>query len=86
MKFEFSEKAWEHYLYWQVNDKKVLKKINDLMKDISRNPIDGLGKPEPLKGNFSGWYSRRVNDKHRLVYSYDEDRNVCQILQCKGHY
>lgn len=86
MKFEFSEKAWNDYLYWQANDKKTLKKINELLKDIGRNPIDGIGKPEPLKGNLSGWYSRRINEEDRLVYRCNEESDVCEIGQCKGHY
>lgn len=86
MKFEFSEDAWEQYLHWQTNDKNTLKKINKLMKDISRNPSDGLGKPELLKKNLSGWSSRRINDEDRLVYRYNEDTDVCEISQCKGHY
>lgn len=61
MNFNFTPKAWADYLYWQINDKKTLKKINELLKDIARNPIDGTGKPEPLKENLSGYWSRRIN-------------------------
>lgn len=78
--------AWEDYLYWQTYDKKILKKINELIKDISRNGQDkGIGKPEPLRANLSGWWSRRITDEHRLVYFVDGD-GICHISQCKGHY
>lgn len=76
--------AWEDYLYWQSQDKKTLKKINELIKDIERNRYVGIGKPEPLKENLSGWWSRRINDADRLIYRIDGDS--CLILQCKGHY
>ena len=64
----FSDQAWEEYLYWQKNDKAILKRINNLIKDIKRSPFDGIGKPEPLKHGLSGYWSRRINDEHRLVY------------------
>jgi len=80
----FSESAWAEYLHWQENDKKILKRINQLLKDIDRNKFEGLGKPEPLKGNYSGWWSRRIDDGHRLIYRIKED--VIEIYQCKGHY
>ncbi|MDD4627054.1 MAG: Txe/YoeB family addiction module toxin [Syntrophomonas sp.] len=80
----FSDISWEHYLYWQVNDKKILRKINDLIKDIERNGNDGLGKPEPLKHELSGYWSRRITSAHRLIYSIDGD-NI-YIASCKGHY
>jgi len=82
----FSSLAWEDYLYWQENDKKVLKRINLLIKDIKRNPYDkeGLGKPEKLKENFSGYYSRRITSEHRLVYKIVDDLVV--IAQCRFHY
>lgn len=86
MNFNFTPKAWEEYLYWQTHDKKTLKKINELLKDISRNPVDRLGKPEPLKENLAGHYSRRINDEHRLVYRYEKSNDTCEITQCKGHY
>ncbi len=76
--------AWEDYLYWQKQDKKTLKRINQLIKDIQRNPFDGIGKPEPLKGNLTGFYSRRIDDKHRLVYAVKNDTVI--IFSCKGHY
>jgi toxin YoeB len=80
----FSDVAWEHYLYWQINDKKILKKLNELIKDIERNSNEGLGKPEPLKHELSGNWSRRITDVHRLIYSFDEE-NI-YILSCKSHY
>ena len=80
----FSESAWADYLSWQENDKKILKRINLLLKDIDRNQFDGLGKPEPLKGNYSGWWSRRIDDGHMLVYRIKDD--FIEIYQCRGHY
>ncbi len=80
----FSENAWEEYLYWQTQDKKTLRKINSLLQDIQRNGYQGIGKPEPLKGELSGLWSRRIDDTNRLVYSISDD--VIIILQCKGHY
>ena len=80
----FSEKAWEEYLYWQINDKSILKKINELIKDINRNGVsNGLGKPEALK--FRKAWSRRISHEHRLVYNVDENNNLL-IISCKGHY
>ncbi len=83
-KLEFTEMAWEEYLYWQVQDKKTLKRINLLLKDISRNSFEGIGKPEPLKNELSGCWSRRIDDVNRLVYKVASDKIV--IFQCKGHY
>ena len=80
----FSDIAWEHYQYWIVTDKKILKKINELIRDIERNGNDGLGKPEQLKNELSGFWSRRITDVHRLVYSFDES-NI-YIAKCKNHY
>lgn len=80
----WDQSGWEDYLYWQVNDKKILFRINDLIKDAQRNPFTGLGKPEPLKGNLSGCWSRRINEEHRLVYKVKED--CIYILQCRFHY
>ena len=80
----FSENAWQDYLYWQTQDKKILRRINQLLQDISRNGYDGLGKPEPLKGNLSGFWSRRIDDTHRLAYRVSDD--MIEILQCRGHY
>ena len=76
--------AWEDYLCWQTQDKKMLKKINQLVKDISRNPFEGIGKPEPLKGNLTGFWSRRIDGEHRLVYAVEDDKVL--IFSCKGHY
>ena len=76
--------AWQDYVYWQTQDKKTLKRINMLIKDIGRNPFDGIGKPEPLKGELSGFWSRRIGDEHRLVYVAEEDAIL--IIACKGHY
>ena len=80
----WSDRAWEDYLYWQTGDKKTLKKINDLLKDIERNPYSGIGKPEPLRGTLSGCWSRRIDDANRIVYRVEDEHLV--LLQCKGHY
>ena len=82
-KLIFAERAWEEYLYWQQNDKNTLKRVNSLLKDISRNGNNGIGKPEPLR-HRDGW-SRRVDEVNRLVYQLNDDGSV-EILQCKGHY
>ena len=80
----FSDQAWEEYLYWQKNDKAILKRINNLIKDIKRSPFDGIGKPESLKHGLSGYWSRRINDEHRLVYKVRD--NQILIAQLKYHY
>ena len=81
----WSDDAWEDYLYWQTQDKKTLKRINLLIKDIERNgPMRGIGEPEPLKGNLQGEFSRRINEKDRLVY-HSEDGRI-YIAHCRGHY
>ena len=81
----WSDDAWEDYLYWQTQDKKTLKRINALIRDIDRNgPLIGIGDPEPLRGNLSGYYSRRINEKDRLVYRIKDHHIV--IVQCRGHY
>ncbi len=80
----FRDRAWQDYLYWQQTDKQILKRINTLIKDIQRNPFDGIGKPEPLKHQFAGFWSRRIDDEHRLVYTFIEDELV--IVQCRYHY
>lgn len=76
--------AWEDYLYWQAQDKKILKRINCLLQDIERNGYSGIGKPEPLKGSLQGYWSRRINDTRRLVYRIAGNR--IEILQCRSHY
>lgn len=80
----FADTGWEDYLYWQTEDKKTIKKINQLINDIARNGNEGLGKPEPLSGNLSGFWSRRINDKDRLIYRID-DNNI-YILACRYRY
>ncbi|MGZ3872726.1 MAG: Txe/YoeB family addiction module toxin [Mucilaginibacter sp.] len=80
----FLDQAWEDYLYWQKTDKAILKKINSIIKEIERMPFEGSGKPEPLRHNFSGWWSRRINLEDRLVYKIEEKSIV--ILQCRYHY
>lgn len=80
----FREKAWEDFLYWQANDRKIVKRINALLRDIGRDGAEGIGKPEPLKGDLSGFWSRRIDHEHRLVYRVNG--NTIEILSCKGHY
>ena len=80
----WDEEAWSDYIYWQGQDKKTLKRINELIKDIQRNGTQGLGKAEPLKYVFGGWYSRRIDKSNRLVFRIKENR--LEILQCKEHY
>ena len=84
MKLVFAEKAWEDYLYWQKTDKKILKRVNTLIKDIARAPFEGIGKPEPLKHALSGYWSRRINDEHRIVYRVQDDSLL--IAQLRYHY
>ena len=84
MKYVFVEESWEDYLYWQKIDKKILNRINTLLKDISRNPYDGLGKPEPLKHNYRGFWSRRIDGEHRLIYQVKNDE--LRIVKCRYHY
>lgn len=84
MVYVFVEESWEDYLYWQKTDKRKVKKINDLLKDISRTPFEGLGKPEPLKHKYAGFWSRRIDGEHRLIYRIDE--NQIQIAKCRHHY
>ena len=84
MRLIFSENAWDDYLYWQTHDRKLLAKINTLIRECSRTPFTGTGKPEPLRGEFSGWWSRRINEEHRLVYRKTEDGLL--IAQCRYHY
>lgn len=84
MRLLWEETAWEDYLYWQSQDKKTMKRINALIKDIQRSPCDGIGKPELLKGNRSGWWSRRIDGENRIVYR--ERDGAVIIASCKGHY
>lgn len=84
MKYVFVDESWEDYLYWQKIDKKKIKKINDLLKDISRTPFEGIGKPEPLKHKYAGFWSRRIDDEHRLIYRFQDDE--IQIVKCRHHY
>jgi toxin YoeB len=84
MKYIFVEESWQDYLYWQNTDRKKLKRINELLKDISRNPFDGIGKPEPLKYKYSGYWSRRIDEEHRLIYRVQDDE--IWIAKCRFHY
>ena len=78
------DKAWDDYIYRQTQDKKTLKRFNQLIRDTERDPFNGIGKPEPLKGELSGFWSRRIDDVNRLVYRVNDD--ILEILSCKGHY
>lgn len=84
MKKQFSDHAWDDYLYWQQADRKLLKRINDLIKAIERDPFQGVGKPEPLRHALAGFWSRRINDEHRIVYRVEGD--VLLIAECRYHY
>ncbi len=84
MKFIFVDESWEDYLYWQKVDKKKLNRINTLLKDIARNPFDGIGKLEPLKHKYSGFWSRRIDGEHRLIYQVKNDEIF--IAKCRFHY
>lgn len=84
MKLVFAEQAWEDYLFWQKNDKSLLKRVNLLIKEIQREPFEGIGKPEPLKHALSGYWSRRLNDEHRIVYKVADDSLL--IAQLRFHY
>lgn len=84
MRLLWEDRAWDDYLYWQMQDKKVLKRVNLLIKDISRSPFDGIGKPEPWKNNLSGWWSRRIDETNRIVY-YEQD-GIIYVVSCRGHY
>lgn len=80
----FLPEAWEDYLYWQTQDKKTLRRINQLLQDIQRDSFEGLGKPEPLKGDKAGLWSRRIDESNRLVYRVTE--SIIEIVQCRSHY
>jgi toxin YoeB len=84
MKYVFVDESWEDYLYWQKTDKKILNKINSLLKDISRTPYSGLGKPEPLKYKYQGFWSRKIDNEHRLIYQVKN--NEIRIAKCRFHY
>lgn len=84
MKLVFSPQAWEDYLYWQVYDRKLLDRVNGLIKECTGTPFSGRGKPEPLRGALSGWWSRRITQEHRLVYRPSDDGLL--IAQCRQHY
>lgn len=81
---KFATRGWEDYLYWQTADRSVLKRINQLIRDIQHDPFSGIGKPEPLKHHLSGFWSRRIDDRHRLVYAMEGDTLL--IAQCRDHY
>lgn len=83
-KLQWDFDAWEDYLYWQMQDRKTLKRINALIKDILRSPFEGIGKPEPLKENLSGFWSRRIDDENRIVYLVEDSAVI--IFSCRGHY
>ena len=84
MPIKFSDQAWEEYLYWQAHDKAILKRINMLLREIQRSPFEGIGKPEPLKHHLAGFWSRRIDDEHRLVYTTQGD--CVLVAQCRYHY
>lgn len=84
MRLLWEDRAWEDYLYWQTQDKRTLKRINTIIKDIQRDTFSGIGKPEPLKGELSGFWSRRIDDVNRIIYY--EKENIIYIVSCKGHY
>ena len=84
MKYIFVEESWDDYLYWQKTDKKKLQRINELLKDIARQPYDGIGKPEPLKHQLAGFWSRRIDEEHRLIYTVRGDEIL--IAKCRYHY
>ena len=84
MRITFSKNAWNDYLSWQKEDKKILRRINELIKDIQRTPFEGIGKPEPLKYDLAGYWSRRIDLEHRLVYQYRDDEIL--IYACRFHY
>lgn len=84
MRLLWEESAWEEYCSWQIEDKKTLKRINSLIKDIQRDCYNGIGKPEPLRGNLCGWWSRRIDETNRVVYR--EENGAVIIVSCKGHY
>ncbi len=88
MKITFTDRAWDHYIYWQQNDTAVLARINELIKNTSRTPFTGIGKPEPLVGNLKGFWSRRITQEDRLVYriSGSDEAQILEIIMCRFHY
>jgi len=84
MRLVWTSKAWEDYVYWQNQDRKTLRRINDLLKDMLRHPLEGIGKPEPLKGSLSGYWSRRINHEHRIVYAAEDAQIV--VIAYRHHY
>ncbi|ENL3533438.1 Txe/YoeB family addiction module toxin [Vibrio cholerae] len=80
----WTDESWDDYLYWQTQDKKTLKRINKIINDVKRSPFEGIGKPEPLKENLSGFWSRRIDDTNRLVYAVDD--NPMTVISCRYHY
>jgi len=84
MRYIFADESWDDYLYWQTTDKKILKRINKLLKEIARHPFTGLGKPESLKYKYKGFWSRRITEEHRLIYKYREGEIL--IAKCRFHY
>ncbi|QKW20387.1 Txe/YoeB family addiction module toxin [Kitasatospora sp. NA04385] len=86
MKIQFTDGGWADYLYWQANDRRLLKRINQLIEDIRRNGHEGIGKPEPLRHELAGAWSRRIDQEHRLVYVLDEPANTVCIIACRYHY
>ena len=84
MKLLWEDRAWEDYLYWQMQDRKTLKRINALINDMKRNPFEGIGKQEPLKGNLNGYWSRRIDETNRIVYF--EQGGMIYVVACRGHY
>lgn len=84
MMIKFAARGWEDYVFWQTADRTILKRINQLIRDIERDPFSGIGKPEPLKHQLSGFWSRRIDDTHRLVYAVESDAIL--IAQCRDHY
>jgi toxin YoeB len=84
MKKVFADQAWEDYHYWQIQDRKILKRLNELIKDTERSPYEGIGKPEPLKHSLAGYWSRRINVEHHMVYKVDDDKLL--LAQLRFHY
>ena len=84
MRLLWEDRAWEDYLYWQTQDRKTLKRINTLIADIKRSPFEGIGKPEPLRENLSGYWSRRIDETNRIVYF--EKGGILYVVSCRGHY